>query len=477
MPNQQTLPTLEALPEYDGQRPIGMRTSLNGTGNRITHPHRIGDTVIVVLECRVTESAHKEVDDGIVYFEALKTKDFIEVPGSQGKTLLNALRQAAAGDEGTLPGVVATEVKAGAKVVADASGVVATPTEAETVFGIPHDPALDPVVLVFDDGSRGLWPDDWAGLGQSRAEVGGFMRAPGSTKAGDVLQLRKVLDADSGATLAEWTEEQEDARLLAAERQALAEEQTRGAEDTRADLDATAELEAARGRTLDYDAPAEVVDTADPTHISEVIPEVVAGLKTTEAVVGRLREVLGLVLGEPLAEDADPLGTAVELADVDLDHLPPEVAQRLLDHQDELVALVDAADPFQVGPPSTGPDDELELDDDAIELVPDEAIAPLLRLVEDYPAPLPEDYAFVDRKEVEIREALDAAELTHADLLRLIAAEEAGRGRGLKPRKGVLDLLERKAREVYLAAPVAVPDLPVEAFDVTDEAAAADAEV
>jgi hypothetical protein len=56
----------------------------------------------------------------------------------------------------------------------------------------------------------------------------------------------------------------------------------------------------------------------------------------------------------------------------------------------------------------------------------------------------------------------------------LLRAEEEGRGRGLKPRKGVLDLLERRARELFIAAgtpPVDIGagfDVPVDAVAVED---------
>jgi len=58
-------------------------------------------------------------------------------------------------------------------------------------------------------------------------------------------------------------------------------------------------------------------------------------------------------------------------------------------------------------------------------------------------------------------------------LRRLVKAEENGRGRSLKPRKGVLEMLERRIAELFSAHPAAesaaeVPPLPGE--DPAEEA-------
>jgi hypothetical protein len=63
---QPTLPTLE-LPEYHGRKAVGMKTSVNGAGNRISRSHEIGERVVLVLETKVRKAGHEETDDGLVY--------------------------------------------------------------------------------------------------------------------------------------------------------------------------------------------------------------------------------------------------------------------------------------------------------------------------------------------------------------------------------------------------------------------------
>lgn len=124
--------------------------------------------------------------------------------------------------------------------VVDASGVVLTLAEVAEARGFDVDPDGDSLTVEFVDGTRGCWPDDWAGKGQTLAAPGGFMRLPGDGPT-DVVQVVRLLDLASAEVVAEWTPEDEEARLLAAERDA---ELAEAAED-RAAVD---ELEA--GRTL-----------------------------------------------------------------------------------------------------------------------------------------------------------------------------------------------------------------------------------
>jgi hypothetical protein len=468
-----------ALPDYHGVTPTGMRTAITGTGNRTTAAHEIGDTVVLVVEARVTEAGHLETKDGLVYRERLATKDLFEIPAERGKLLVNGLRQALADGTGTLPGVVDTEVAAGERVLTDASGVVATPAEVADLHGIPLDPRLAPVILRFSDTSTGRWPDDWAGLGiAERAPIGGFMRHPGATDPGDTAQVIEVLDDDTGETLERWTEADEDTRLLAAEAAALRAEAADRAPDR---------SEPTRVGELLPDAEAAIAAGNMGAHPDEDGFDEWAAVEDWRRIETILVTVLELDDGYPDTL-ADPPTEARRLLDADPAALGDRLVSRLAPYLSELAGLVEAAagpGPFDPTPPSSGPDDELEpLDPPATPhgwtrtTFPDRPAtaepageAEALDLSADRPNPV--DYAFVDRGIPEIRADLPAVP-ARARVLRLLRAEEEGRGRGLKPRKGVLDLLERRARELFIAAgtpPVDIGagfDVPVDAVAVED---------
>ena len=483
-----------ALPDYHGVTPIGMRTAITGTGNRTTGTHEIGDTVVIVVEARVTEAGHVETKDGLVYRERLATKDLFELPAERGKLLVNGLRQALADGTGTLPGVVDTEVAAGDRVITDASGVVATPAEAADLHGIPLDPRLAPVVLRFDDMATGRWPDDWAGTGTTeRAPIGGFMRHPNAVDAGDTGQVIEVLDDDTGETLERWTEADEDARLLAEEAAAFEAEKADRAPDRTGPT---------RIGDILPDAEAAIAAGDLPPHPDEAGHDDWATAEDWRRIETILVEVLELDAGYPDTL-ADPPDQARVLLDADPVALGDRLVSRLAPYLSELAGLVEATTgpgPFDPTPPATGPDDELIVigDDEYPEPLgtpgtphgwtrttfPD---PPAEGPVEDPAAveaaaelggifaadPNPVDYAFVDRTAEAIRADLPRV-IPRARVLRLIRAEEEGRGRGLKPRKGVIELLQRRAREMFIeegTPAVAIGDgfdVPVDAVAIED---------
>lgn len=238
---EQTLPTLE-LPEYHGRSPVGMKTSLNGAGNRVTREHSIGDRVVLVIEAKVKKAGHEETDDGLIYAEVLKVIDLFEIQGDPGRRLISAVRQSyrTADDEANgrepLPDL-------GAAGITDASGVALTPAELGELRGDPVRAMLDdsktPVVVVYSDGARELWPDDF-GADAPRPNPGERFEA-----ADDVeVHVREILHGETGETLEVWTDEQEDAYLLELEERLAAEERAEEAEeelDEGDDLDAAAE--------------------------------------------------------------------------------------------------------------------------------------------------------------------------------------------------------------------------------------------
>lgn len=424
----QTALPVEELPEYHGVKAVGMKTKLNGAGNRIARPTDLKEKTVLVIEAVTKASGHEDTDDGILYVENRKVLDLFELPAEQGRLLINSLRQASkAADPGRIPGIDDTEIAAGTKVITDASGVAMTPSEIAEVHGIAVDPGLSPCVLVFVDGSRGLWPDDWAGLGQSRGELGGTMRRPGSTTPGDVLQIVEILHHDTGESLARWTDEDEDERLRLLEEEALEDER----ENARLDREATEELEAGR-------ASSPGPDDASFEGWSE------------EEDRRRVREIMRTVLElEENADLLDPVKAAAAILEAEPADLPPTVVERLTaEVLEELLGLVDRLTP--AGGPFDGPDDELEAD-----VEPD--------------LPTAEDFAFVDCKEDELRPKLEAV-VDHAHALRLLKAEEQGRGRGLKPRKGILERLEKHAQALYIAQPVEPEALPATSFEVPPDA-------
>lgn len=160
---QPALPTLE-LPEYHGRKPVGMKTSLIGVGTRITRPHSIGDRTVLVLEVRMKADGHEETDDGLTYSEKHKVLDLFELQGEQGARLLSSLRSiyrtADEESKGRSPLPDLGDIG-----YADASGVVLTPAEVAELRGDPVrtilTPDLTPAVIVYSDGARDLWPDDF----------------------------------------------------------------------------------------------------------------------------------------------------------------------------------------------------------------------------------------------------------------------------------------------------------------------------
>lgn len=238
---QPTLPTLE-LPEYHGRKSVGMKTSVNGAGNRISRSHEIGERVVLVLETKVRKAGHEETDDGLVYAETLKVVDLFEVQGEPGKRLLSTVRQAYRTSDDERLGRAPLPLEEGVELVADETGTVLTPTELAELRGDPAaaltDDRLSPVVVVYSDGARELWPDDFD-AGAARPSAGDRFELEGSDGGPvDYVFAKELLHAETGEKLEEWTEEQENARLLELEHAEEAKERAETVtERARADED------------------------------------------------------------------------------------------------------------------------------------------------------------------------------------------------------------------------------------------------
>lgn len=187
--HQPTLPALE-LPEYHGRAPVGMKTAVSGAGNRVTRPHGIGDRVVLVIEAKVKKAGHEETDDGLVYAETLKVVDLFELDRDPGARLISTVRSAYRTAEDSSKGRAAIP-DLGDVGYTDANGIVLTPKEVAALRGDPVrvlvTEGLTPAVVVFDNGHRDLWPDDYD-RDEPRPFVGQVYH-PGTDEALEVVEL------------------------------------------------------------------------------------------------------------------------------------------------------------------------------------------------------------------------------------------------------------------------------------------------
>lgn len=279
--HQPALPELE-LPEYHGRKPVGMKTSVNGAGNRLSRAHDIDDRVVLVIEARVKKAGHESTDDGLLYAESLKVVDLFEIQGDAGRRLLSGVRQAyrTADDQGkgrkALP-ITTIDPETGLEVVTDGSGVVLTPADLAEIRGEPlaamTDDRMTPVVVVFSDGLRNIWPDEFD-TDTARPSAGDRFEAEDPEAA--QVHVAKLLNAETGETIEEWTDEQENARLLEMETEL-------GQAEARADREATEELLAGRDDVAELGAATE--------EDREFVGQTVAALKP---MIGELTDVARL---------------------------------------------------------------------------------------------------------------------------------------------------------------------------------------
>jgi hypothetical protein len=245
-----TLPSFE-LPDFEGLKPVGVNTKVNGSGQRIGRAMHLEERVIIVAECEVANIGHGTTDAGVKRIQTLAVRDLYELEGKAGKKLLRGLRAAYRLADDARHGRknlhdhgmnVADPNVSGVEVTTDGSGVLVTPGERGGLAGLGL-PDVETFVLVFEGGRRAVWPDEFedgaAALGSARPSAGAFV---------DDEQVRQVLDGDTGETLEEWTDEQENARLLELEQKAAEEEAAAAKANARGDLEAMAELERGRGR-------------------------------------------------------------------------------------------------------------------------------------------------------------------------------------------------------------------------------------
>lgn len=228
------------LPDFEGLKPVGVVTKVNGTGQRIGRAMHLEERGVVVVEYEVSNVGHSATDDGIKRVHTLKVRDLYELEGKAGKKLLRGLRAAyrladdARHGRRRLGLVGDDPAVAGVEVTTDGSGVLVTPGERGDLAGLGI-PDVETFVIVLEGGRRLLWPDEF----EDGSEAFGDRPVAGDHVKGEIV--REVLDGDTGEPLEKWTDEDEDARLAELER-AAAEAEAAG------DREALAELERARGR-------------------------------------------------------------------------------------------------------------------------------------------------------------------------------------------------------------------------------------
>lgn len=231
---------MSGLPEIGGIIPVGVVTKVKGTGQRIEEALNLGQRVVMLVEASVSDAYQlKDTKEGPKLHQALTIDDLWVLRGKEARELVKARKTELARPKpdlaGTHPlGLVDDSAPPAGYV--DASGVAMTPSEVAAQRGVQLPDAF---VVEFLDGARYLWPDDWEGSGQGQPVTGGLARKPGELEA---LQVVKLLDPETGDVLDAWSDEDEEARLVAAERAAEEEERAEAA----ADREVGDELEAPR---------------------------------------------------------------------------------------------------------------------------------------------------------------------------------------------------------------------------------------
>lgn len=399
--NEPTLPELE-LPDYHGRKPSGMKTAITGAGNRLSRAHEIGERVILVIEAKVKKAGHEELDDGLEYVEGLKVVDLFEIGGTPGKRLLSSVRQAYRLADDQVKGKKALEnddVDLGSAGVTDSSGNVLTPKELAELRGDPVramlEDATTPVVVVYSDGAREIWPDEFE-KDAPRPAAGDRFEVDGDDGPAAYVYVEELLHGDTGETLARWTKDQENERLLALEQAAEATE--------------AAEAKATDGRAAYY---------------------------RLEFASGAVEEIVAAKAPAP-AKSAIPAEKMAEAAKVVA--VMPDGAETVL--KDRSGMPDDDVEPLDPGTPPL-PGEDLEQD---LEPLEGEPLEPTFVEDEDgfaepvMPEPTKKDFEVVDRPIDELPDALKKIrDVPRAK--RILEAERRGRGRSLKTRKGAVDLI------------------------------------
>lgn len=152
------------LPEYNGTPAVGMKTSINGTGNRLGTATRIGERRVLVVEVVTKKVGHEGTEKGIFYTETRTVSDLFELERDAGSRMLKFLRSNYQTARNEARGEPPIEELSAAGYT-DENGVVLTPKEVAERQGDPvrmlSDEKQTPAVVMYEDHSRLLWPDEY----------------------------------------------------------------------------------------------------------------------------------------------------------------------------------------------------------------------------------------------------------------------------------------------------------------------------
>lgn len=213
---QAALPGLE-LPEHYGRPAVAQATKLTGSGKRVLGEHEVGSRVVFLVEgrCASAGTFKTDADGNLDYSETFTITDLFEVHGPAGMRLLSSMRQAYRTSDDDVDAEGRQRVD-GAHGVTDESGVMMTATEVAQLRGDPVAAAFDkrmaPVVVVYSDGAREMWPEEFESM-TPRPEAGEVFHA----HDGSEVVVSQILDAVTGEKIGVWTDDQERERLDAAE--------------------------------------------------------------------------------------------------------------------------------------------------------------------------------------------------------------------------------------------------------------------
>ena len=217
---QPALPGLE-LPDHFGRAAVTQTTKLNGSGARFLGQHETGTRVIFLVEARTRSAGpFTEAADGALdYSETHTIRDLFEIPGAAGPRLLSSLRQAYRTDDTG----DAREPHEDAERFTDEAGTLLTAKEIAALRADPFSALVDhrirPVVILYSDGARELWPEEFD-ANAPRPQAGDYFAA----EDGGRVYVEKLIDAVTGEDLEAWSDADEAGRLKDREASLEAEE-------------------------------------------------------------------------------------------------------------------------------------------------------------------------------------------------------------------------------------------------------------
>lgn len=215
------------LGEFEGRKVGAVANRLAATDVDIARALHHGDTVLLFVQAKVADVGFR-ADGTLTRTQKLVADTILEVVDRDwGDETLTRLRRAKLRDDDAAQGRTAMGIKT------TADGVVLTPGDLGDDGPLPLPPDDGEVVVVFADGERALWPDEFA-VDVDRPGVGDRLSIADEDVVRTVVQL---LDPVRGDVIAEADP----------------------VDDARQDREAAEELEAAR-TVVEVDEVARILD-------------------------------------------------------------------------------------------------------------------------------------------------------------------------------------------------------------------------